>query len=128
LAIDYSTDSGIIEVDEGEETMTTETKTRSEEMTTTKITNDATSANGWYVIHMDGCSWVAVLIRRGRMVGLVEASEAETHYAAMDHDAAVCQAVENERTTPVSDSAAEAIVAAYDDGIDHTMCVVERIG
>lgn len=86
-------------------------------------------ASGWYVIYPDGGAWVAVeLDRSGRMVDLIEEANVETHLAARDRLAFVCEALRGEQfDASVTAEQADAVVRAWSPDADPECCVVERV-
>ena len=83
---------------------------------------------GWYVIHPDGCAWVAVQIGAdGTALGIVEESAAACHAEARDSWAWIGAAVES-GGSEVPLGVADAVCRAWSDDADPEAVAVERLG
>ena len=85
--------------------------------------------DGWYLIYPDGGAWVAVQMRAGRMVGLVEESDADTHRAASDSRAWIADAVEaiDDDADQVDPITAHVVVEAWSPESIADQCRVYQI-
>jgi len=82
------------------------------------------TANGVYQIASDGCDLVAVRIRDGRVVGMVEMSMLDTLRAARDPRAEWLQGDAEEMTEGEQD---EVLRATYGDDVDPYGYAVGRV-
>jgi len=83
--------------------------------------------DGWYAVWPEGGGWEAVHIRRGVVCDRVCESEADTHRAADDDYATICDAIVGGRTATVAAELEVRVAAAWKREADPRLCAVERV-